>query len=87
MAQRWTALRKGVLSDGQIATRIDAFAAPLLRGPANRNFDRWRILDMEVPPHRSMNITIATDTYPEQITALKKFFRQRAAWMDGHVAL
>ena len=84
MALRWRELRKGVLRDGQIEARIDTFAAPLLSGAAERNFDRWRILNLRSRFTQSPYITIATATYAEQITALKKFLRERAAWMDEH---
>ena len=70
----------------QIEARIDSFAAPLLPGAADRNFDRWKILNVTSPFTQSPYITIATATYPEQIVALKKFLRQRAAWMDANLA-
>jgi hypothetical protein len=82
MAERWTALRKGVLSEAEINARIDTFAAPLLLGAAARNFERWKILNEKNPFKESLYITIATRTYPEQIVALKAFFRKRADWMD-----
>jgi hypothetical protein len=83
MAARWGELRKTVLSDEQVAARVEAFAAPLLPGAADRNFQRWRVLDVERPfPKPNDYITIKSDTYPEQITALKAFLRERAAWMD-----
>jgi hypothetical protein len=85
MAQRWRNLRQGVLSDAQIEARIDTFAAPLLSGAADRNFDRWKILNVQSPFTPSQYITIATATYPEQIIALKRFLSQRAAWMDEHL--
>ena len=87
MAQRWAALRQDVLSHAQIEARLDVFAAPLLTGAADRNFQRWRILDVERPfPKPNDYITIATATYPEQIVALKQFLRQRTAWMDTKLA-
>ena len=78
-------LRRGVLRDWEIAARIDAYAAPLLIGAADRNFRRWRLLDVRHPFTDSAYITIATATYPEHIAALKKFLRERAAWMDAHL--
>ena len=86
MALRWSTLRKGVLRDEQIDARIDTFAAPLLSGPADRNFQRWRILNVRSPFTDRPYITIATATYPEQIAELKKFLRERAAWMDRHLS-
>jgi hypothetical protein len=86
MAQRWRELRKGVLRDDQIAARIDTFATPLLSGAADRNFAKWKILNVERPFTMGSYITIATATYPEQIVALKKFLRERTAWMDAALA-
>ena len=86
MARRWAVLRKEVLSDAQIEARIDVFAAPLLSGAADRNFQRWKILDVLRPFKPDGYITIASATYPEQIDALKKFLLQRAAWMDATMA-
>jgi len=74
---------KGVLRDAQIEARTDAYARPLLGGPADRNFARWKILNVSTPFTGRPYVTIATATYPEQIVALKKFLRERAAWMDG----
>jgi hypothetical protein len=82
MAQRWSELRKGVLRDAQIAARIDTYAAPLISGAADRNFQRWRVLDVERPFTSGSYITIASKTYPPQIAALKSFLSERAAWMD-----
>jgi hypothetical protein len=86
MSRRWTELRQGALSDAQLGARLDAFAAPLLAGAADRNFERWKILNVERPfPKPDDYITIATASYPEQIDALKTFLRQRAAWMDAQL--
>ena len=85
MAERWSTLRKGVLRDAQIDARIDTFAAPLLSGAADRNFDRWKILNVKHPFTMSAYITIATPTYPEQLVALKQFLKERAAWMDAQL--
>jgi hypothetical protein len=85
MAQRWVALRQDVLSDAQIEKRLDAAAAPLLSGPADRNFQRWKILNVKCPFTEAKYITVATKTYPEQIAALKRFFHERAAWMDENL--
>jgi hypothetical protein len=83
-ARRWAELRQGVLSDAQIDARVDAFAAPLLSGAVDRNFERWKILNVK-HPFTQPYITFATATYSEQIVALKKFLRQRAAWMDANL--
>jgi len=83
MAQRWSALRKDVLSDTEVDKRIEAFAAPLLTGAAERNFARWGTLDEARPLSRPIDyVTIKSSTYREQITALTRFLHERGAWMD-----
>src|SRR5262249_28115578 len=72
MARRWVVLRQDILSDAAIERRLDAFAAPLLPGPADRNFQRWPILGVPRPFTDSKYITVATSTYSEQISALKQ---------------
>src|SRR5262249_51142827 len=86
MARRWVALRKDVLSDAKMEARVDSFAAPLLSGAADRNFQRWNILSVRSPFQESKYITFETATYSEQIVALKGFLRTRAAWMDAQLA-
>jgi len=86
MGRRWAALRRDVLTDAQIEARIDVFAAPLFSGAADRNFQRWKILDVLRPFKPDGYITIASATYLEQIDALKNFLLQRAAWMDATLA-
>lgn len=85
MGQRWSELRKTVLRDAQIEARIDTVARPLTLGPADRNFARWKVLDVEIPFKPGGYITYATATYPDQIVALKKFLLARAAWMDDQL--
>jgi hypothetical protein len=86
MSQRWAALRKDLLSDSAIERRINRIAEPLLLGPAERNFQRWDGLNLARPLPRPIDyITIKTQTYPEQITAIKRFLRERAAWMDRNL--
>ncbi len=81
VVERWARLRPGVLSDAQLDARVDSIAAPLLAGAADRNFDRWKVLNVERPFHEGY-VTFATKTYPEQLDALKKFLHERAAWID-----
>ena len=57
----------------------------LLAGAAERNFQRWKILNVKSPFKNTSYVTIATTAYPEQILALKGFFKQRAAWMDANL--
>jgi hypothetical protein len=88
MAQRWSTLRKDVLSDAEVDKRIDAFGAPLLAGAAERNFTRWGTLDKARPLPRPVDyITIKSDSYPEQVDALKRFLHDRGAWMDKALRL
>ena len=86
MAERWAGLRRDVLSNTRMDARIDAIAAPLLPGAAERNFQRWKILNVKSPFREVKYLTYATKTYPEQIAALKEFLHQRAEWMDARLS-
>lgn len=76
---RWQELRSGVLSDEQLTARVDELAAPLANA-AQRNFEKWPILNEEqVGPFR----TQTTETWEEQLTLMKEWLVQRAAWLDA----
>lgn len=79
VAARWQELRQGVLSDEQMTARIDAFAASL-SAAAERNFQRWPNLGTaKVGPFN----TQVTATWDEQLSILRTFLTQRAAWLDA----
>ena len=76
---RWQQLRRGVLSDARLASRIAVLSAPL-KNAADRNFQKWPILDKAMVGNFGTQVT---KTWPEQLDILKNFVTKRAAWIDG----
>lgn len=78
ISARWSELRQGALSDSQLNAMVDSLASPLSNA-AKRNFQKWNNLN-------TSNVggfgTQTTQTWEEQITILKDFLTQRAAWLD-----
>ncbi len=76
-AVRWYDLRAGLLSDAALTQRIDQTAA-LLDEAQERNFERWPILGQYVWPNAAIG-----ESYAEEVSNLKNWIVQRAAWMDS----
>lgn len=76
---RWSQLRAhGILETKQLFGLVDSLAGPLHES-AVRNFVRWNNLG-------SSNVgfpTPVSNTWPEQIDAIKAWLTQRLAWIDG----
>ncbi|HMA93744.1 MAG TPA: CotH kinase family protein [Polyangiaceae bacterium] len=76
---RWKELRKGPLADSGIATRIDD-ASKGASAAAERNFAKWNILTTAtVNPFT----TPTESTWTGQLTYMKTWLQQRAAWLDS----
>ncbi|MBP2337169.1 hypothetical protein JOF41_003347 [Saccharothrix coeruleofusca] len=76
---RWQSLRRGVLSDSALQTRIEALARPLTNA-AQRNFQRWPILSTRmVGPF----ITPTAPTWEGQVQHLRDWTARRIAWLDS----
>ena len=78
-AARWKELREDVFDPKKINALIDQIAAQL-EEPQKRNFERWPILGQ----HVSSNYHIG-DSYKEEVDWLKKWIRDRVAWIDKQV--
>ena len=78
--QRWRELRTGVLSMENIFSVIDN-AVLLLDEAQQRNFERWPVLGIYVWP----NTEPYPETYAGEITNLKTWITERAAWMDDNM--
>ncbi len=81
-AARWAELRQGVLSDEGIDDRIESLTAPLASAAA-REHTRWSVSDVRT--QYSVVEIPEGDTWEEQVTALREWVLQRAAWLDGEV--
>lgn len=80
-ADRWRALRAGLLSDAALNARIDALAAVVEPGVA-ANFARWSTLGQG----RINGFTSpVANTWAGQIQALRDWLAARAAWIDGQL--
>ena len=76
---RWQELRRGLLSDASLTTRIDELTAPLSNAAA-RNFARYPNLSQRmVGPF----YTSTSPTWQGQVDDLRSWLRQRAAWLDS----
>jgi len=79
-ADRWFELRRDLLSNGRLLKDVDDTAA-LINESQARNFDRWKILGIDVWP----NWFIAK-TFYEEINWMRGWIADRLAWMDGRIA-
>ena len=84
MARRWRVLRReGLLGD--LLRDVDRTAVSL-RGAQARNFRRWDILGTNIFHNAADPRTGALPaTYAQEVSYLKWFLCERAAWMDRNV--
>lgn len=84
---RWQELRPTLLSDAEIAARIDAVAAPLVNaGP--RDLVRWPVgecLSFDGFRGGNMDTPEQPSTWEGQIQYLKDWTRDRMAWLDSQL--
>ncbi|MET8204188.1 CotH kinase family protein [Micromonospora taraxaci] len=76
---RWQTLRRGLLSDAALQTRINALATPLTNA-AQRNFQRWPNL---TSPTVSFFRTPTSPTWQGQVQVMRDWMLRRAAWLDS----
>jgi hypothetical protein len=80
LVARWKELRGTLLADSAVASRIDGLAQGLSNA-AGRNFQTWNILT--TANINSMFDTPTQATWADQVTFMKTWLQQRAAWIDG----
>ncbi|MBQ1017949.1 CotH kinase family protein [Micromonospora sp. D93] len=76
---RWQTLRRGLLSDAALQTRVNALATPLTNA-AQRNFQRWPNL---TAPTVSFFRTPTSPTWQGQVQVMRDWMLRRAAWLDS----
>jgi len=76
---RWHEFRQGVLSDDSMLARIDT-AISMLGPSTDRNFIQWPIHGVYIWPNPYVG-----NTYAQDITYMKNWITDRAAWMDSHI--
>lgn len=80
LGNRWTALRAGKLSTANLHTYIDSLANVLDDEAAARNFKAWPVLGEDIWPNYFVG-----DTYHEEVSWLKEWVSDRAAWLDDNM--
>jgi len=80
--KRWEILRKNELSDENIKKMIDE-KKEILKPATKRNFDRWPEL-FDGKSYIWPNPYPYTTSWNQEVTNLKQYLLQRAAWMDKH---
>lgn len=76
---RWQSLRRGLLSDAALQSRIDALAGPLSNA-AQRNFQRWPNLSA---PTVSFFNTPTAPTWQGQVQYMRDWMLRRMTWLDS----
>lgn len=69
---RWLSLREDIFSNGSFMQFIDSVSAPLLQGPADRNFAVWQ--------------TLGASSYLTKVQNMKVFVYDRLTWMDEELS-
>jgi hypothetical protein len=83
LSDRWNFLRKNVLSTNEIFKNIDSTANVLDKAQV-RNFQKWPVLGQYVWPNYQKYIK---QTYPEEVTELKRWITERIKWLDAQEVL
>ncbi len=83
LANRWNELRLSDLTTVSIQGLVDE-TRTYLDESSIRNFQRWNILGTYVWPNP--NGYEDRDTYQKEVTYLRDWFANRAAWMDGQLS-
>lgn len=79
VAERWRTLRRGPLHPDTLSAFVDA-QVEALGDAAGRNFARWPVLSQYVWPNAYVG-----GSYASEVDYLKRWTRERAAWIDAHV--
>ncbi|WP_412063373.1 CotH kinase family protein [Rubrivirga sp. IMCC45206] len=79
-AARWADLRRGPFHADSLDATVDVLVGRLGDAP-DRNFARWPVLGRRVWPNPFVGATHA-----EEVAYLRRWLRERAAWMDGALA-
>jgi hypothetical protein len=76
LGKYWRELRKTKLSDEHVFHLVDSLQT-MLQQPAQRNFQRWPVLDDYVWPNAFVG-----GTYPAEMQYLRGWLKDRLTWMD-----
>ena len=84
---RWRELRKpgALFSDARIRSMIDEHVQVLNRGPASRNFSRWKVINRPLFPVFFFTVLPMYDTWEAEVWRSEEFLLDRAAWIDANI--
>jgi hypothetical protein len=84
---RWKELREpgALFSDARIRSMVDENVEILSRGPASRNFARWKVIDRPLFPVFFFTPLPMYETWEEEVARSEKFLLDRARWIDAHI--
>ncbi|WP_158306078.1 CotH kinase family protein [Maribacter sp. HTCC2170] len=78
---RWTALRSGILADGNIHNKVDSYVANLETTNAiESNFQKWNIFGTYVWPNNYVGAS-----YSDEVDYLRTWIDNRLWWLDGSI--
>ncbi|MCB0746635.1 MAG: CotH kinase family protein [Ignavibacteriae bacterium] len=82
--ERWSGLRKNVLTNDNIFAYIDSVVI-YLNQAQQHNFNRWPILG--VPIWRSLPGAEQRDTYQKEVDFMKEWLGNHLSWMDAQLKI
>ena len=84
---RWKELRKpgALFSDARIRSMIDEHVQVLNKGPAVRNFARWKVINRPLFPVLYFTVLPMYDTWEGEVWRSEQFLLDRAAWIDANI--
>jgi hypothetical protein len=81
LKDRWNTLRAGVLSNGSIDSKVDAYVTTLNKaGSIESNFDTWNVLGVYIWPNKFIG-----SSHEDEIGYLKNWTNDRLSWLDGAI--
>lgn len=84
---RWRELRKpgALFSDARIRSMIDENVQVLNKGPASRNFSRWKVINRPLLPVFYLTVLPMYKTWEGEVWRSEKFLLDRAEWIDANI--
>jgi CotH kinase protein len=84
---RWKELRKpgALFSDARIRAMIDENVQLLNKGPAPRNFSRWKVINRPLFPVFFFTVLPMYETWEGEVWRSEKFLLDRAQWIDANI--
>ena len=84
---RWKELRRAgaLFSDARIRSMINENVQLLNKGPASRNFSRWKVINRPLFPVFFFTVLPMYDTWEGEVRRSEKFLLDRAQWIDANI--